>query len=54
MPGPTPPHHALNITAQRKSDTGAISKCRSGQREISSAAQKESTAIAYPQIIRFA
>ena len=47
-----PPNHALKMTAQRNSDTGADSKCKNGQCEISSATETETTAAPYPEIIR--
>ena len=34
-PGPTPPNHALNMTAQRNSDAGASCKCSAGHRVMS-------------------
>src|SRR5271157_1771726 len=48
-PGPNPPSHALTMTAQRNSDTGAVCKWNDGNREMISAAVTASTAIPYLQ-----
>src|SRR5664279_2480826 len=49
-PGPNPPSHALTITAQRNSDTGAVCKWNGGNREMTTAAATARTAIPYLQI----
>src|SRR6266852_5657671 len=49
-PGPTPPSHALNMTAQRNNDTGALWRCANGHREMINAAVTDKTAIPWPPI----
>src|ERR1700680_493571 len=50
-PGLNPPNQALNMTAQRNSDTGAAVKWISGHRELISAAVTDTTAAPYFAII---